>query len=370
MYKIPGLDEDQLMESSQFENADSTCILNESSSKMINVERISNYRISSKVNTFCVVQTSLDTIFVICCEEYLLIIFNNSITRIKYTKNIGMITTIVNLDHYIIGLTKTGLFVEVCPYTEVIHELNVNEKDTEILSNIFDLRILESNEEYIELLTLSKTSDNERNMMVIDFPSLNCKSSLSLPGISWLVSQPKSSINMYFIAGYKNDDNFVQSIELKKITEADPEQRFKKLLLRGYFEEAESYAKTCGLSLEPLYQAQVRKTMISLSNTKTIDKIEKKFQLLMKQLQLIEDKDFLVSLRLSNDIPNRAHLTQFLEFLLQNIDTGKYQEETNEINEDLLRLETLRLVDPFDTDLQWKQFLIRKVIFSFNFIIL
>ena len=357
IYKIKGIEEEQLLEMSAFDN-DATNCLNESVLKPINVERVSNCRLTSKISSFCVVQDISNDIFIVCCEDHVTIIEGDQLSHIQYIRELGSIKKVVNLESYIIGLTETGSFVEICPYTKVLRKIN-SLKDDE-MSVIDDMRVLESNDDYIELLTSSSTLGDERQMKVVDYPSLKVKSELSLPNISWLVSQPKSAINMYFIEGYKNQKNFLQSIELKSITEADPEQRFKKLILRGHFDEAEEYAKSCDLNLAPLHESRVRKTLVDISGLKSAEKLEAKFAILMKQLEKIEDKDFLVSLRLCNDIPDRSSLTKFLEYLLQNIDTNKYSDETNEINELLLRLETLRLIDPFDTNMQWRKFLHQK----------
>ncbi|XP_070501724.1 kinetochore-associated protein 1 [Chironomus tepperi] len=356
IYKIKGIEGEQLLEISNF---DETTCFNESLIKSNNVERICNHRFTSSINSFCVVQDIFNDIFIICCDQYITIIEGDQSFRVNFIKHLGSVKKIVNLESYIIGLTENGSLIEICPYTRILRELN-SLKGVDTTSIIDDMRVLESNDQYIELLTLSNSYGEEREMKVVDYPSLNVKSELLLPKVSWLVSQPKSSINMYFIEGYKNENKFLQNIELKSITEADPEQRFKKLILRGHFDEAEEYAKNYDLKLAPLHEAQVRKTLLDMSLLKSPEKIEAKFEILMKQMEKIEDKDFLVSLRLSNDIPDRSCLAKFLEYLQQNIDTNKYFDEINEINELLLRLETLRLVDPFDTNLQWRKFLHQK----------
>jgi kinetochore-associated protein 1 len=350
IYKIKGIEEEQLMEMSSMDNEATTC-LNESVLRTINAERISNHRVTSSISSFCVV----DDIFIVCCNKYIIIIEGDQAHHIPYIKELGPVKKIYNLESYIIGLTENGSLIEICPYTRILQK--VNSLDDNGITVTDDMRVLESNDEYIELLTLSSPVDEEREMKVVDYPTMNIKSELLLPKISWLVSQPKSAINMYFIEGYKNENNFLQYIELKSITEADPDQRFKKLILRGHFDEAEEYAKSCSLNLAPLHEARVRKTLSDISLLRTAEKVEAKFEILMKQLEKIEDKDFLISLRLSNDIPDRSCLATFLEYLQQNIDTNKYSVETNEINELLLRLETLRLIDPFDTNLEWRKFL-------------
>lgn len=345
----------------EINNADNdvTNCLNESLLKTIKAKIISKHRFaSSLVDSFCVVQDVFNDIFVISCNEYIAIIEGDRVHHINYIKDLGSVKKIFNLESLIIGLTENGSLIEICPYTKVLRKLN-SLKDNEMLA-IDDMRILESNDQYIELLILSSSIDEERQMKVLDYPSLNVKSELLLPSISWLVSQPKSSINTYFIEGYKNENNFLQNIELKSITEADPQQRFNKLILRGHFDEAEEYAKIGDLNLAPLYEARVKKTMLDMSTLKSVEKVEATFEVLMKQLEKIQNKDFLVSLRLSHDIPDRSCLTRFLVYLQQNIDTIEYFEEINEINELLLRLETLRLNDPFDTNLQWRTFLYQK----------
>jgi kinetochore-associated protein 1 len=360
IYKIYGIDE-KAVEQNQVVSDDTTQNINESFVLPVQIERVSNNRFTSVVQSFCVVDDAISTFFIVCSKDYIAIIENEHLmVHLECSEEYGSVIKVINLDHYVIGLTDKNDFVEICPYVGLMRKLELDNEAKRTLSNLTDLRVLDANNDFIELLVLSQNENDERDMIVIDFPSMKSKSTLVLPGISWIVSQPKSSVNMYFIAGYKNDNNFVQSIELKSITETDPEQRFKKLLLKGHFEEAEKYATACELKLEPLHQARVYKTLSQLSKTKTLDELDEKFALLMKQIVYVEDKDFLLSLRNTNGIPNRTYLAQFLEYLLKNIDTLKYQDETNDINENLLRLETLRLIDPFDTNMNWMKFLTQK----------
>ena len=314
------------------------------------LENITNIKLESTILTFCCVQTYDEEVFIACGSEYVYFVSSNSIDRVKYPESIKEISKIFNMENYVLGLTTSGDFVEVCPHTRTMCRVRSNQA-TE------DFKVLESNNEYIELLVLSAAIDGERLMRVIDFPSMSCKSELNIPAVSWLVTQPKSTANMYFISGLLNENNFAQTIEIKSIVETDPDQRFKKLLLRGLFDEAEEFAKQCDLSLEPLHEARVRKSLLSLQRIKPASQaFEVKFKELMRQLTLIESKNFLVTLRL-HEIPDRTSMTTFLEFILKNIDTNHYQQETNEINELLLRLETLRLIDPDDCNLKWQKFL-------------
>jgi kinetochore-associated protein 1 len=247
--------------------------------------------------------------------------------------------------------------LQFCLFTNTFRAIEMSAGKEMLIVN--DMLILESNNEFIEILTLSTTPSGAKTMKIVEFPSIEIKNQLILPEFSWLVSQSKLSMNMYFLTGYKNSSNFVQTVEIKSIIEADHKQRFEKLLLRGAFDEAENFALSCGLDLEPLHQARVKKLLIEIMNNKSHFS-EDQFNALMKQLTNTKDQKFLVSLK-SFGIPDRTSLTQFLEYLLKNIDTNEFPIETNEINELLLRLETLRLIDPYDTNLQWTKFLHNKV---------
>jgi kinetochore-associated protein 1 len=317
------------------------------------LERIRSTRISNKIYAFCFVPSVWGNSFIISCADYMVLIDDCHASKIKYLEGNSAIVKILNLENFIFGLTENGSLIEICAFTQTMRKIEMPEDLV-----IDDIRIIESNEEFIELLIISKPS-NDRSMKVVDFPSFKTKSEISLPAQSWIVSQAKSGVNMYFIEGYRNENNFVQTIEIKSITDTDPEQRFTKLLMRGQFEEAEDFANTCGLSLEPLHKMKVRKTLAELSASRNIEIIDEKFALLMEQVLKIEDKSFLVSLR-NSAIPDRSSLTKFLEHILKSINTNDFPNETNEINELLLRLETLRLIDPDDTNMRWQKFLEEK----------
>lgn len=316
---------------------------------------VSFVKLASHINTFCSAQTYEGEMFIACGSEYVFFITSDDVERVKYPEHIAEITKIYNLEHYFIGLTKSGDFVDICPYTKSI---SICVHNPEGALPVEDFKVLEINGEFIEILVLTAADRaNERLMRVVEFPSLKCKTELQLPGISWLVSQQKSEVNMYFIEGLENDGKCVQSIEIKSIVETDPEQRYKKLLQRGLFEEAEELAKQFELSLEPLHEAKIKRSMMVLDELKPGTKVfEEKFKVLMTQVAQIENKNFLVKLRLIQ-IPDRNCMTTFLTFILENIDTNHYQPETNDINELLLRLETLRMIDPDECNLGWQKFL-------------
>lgn len=348
VYKVRNIDEQRMSDAIKPDSED-TVEFNDSLVNSATLEKVATSKLSKTILAFCCVQTFDGEMYIASGADSIYFITSNHIERIKYPQNIKQIKKIFNLENFVLGLTDSGDFAEICPYTKTVC---VVKKSNEMID---DLRVLESNDEYNELLVLSNES-----MKVLDFPSMTCKTELSLSGPTWLVSQQKSDVNMYFISGTTNENNFVQTIEIKSIIETDPDERFKKLLLRGHFEEAEEFARQSELCLEPLYEAKVTKSLLTLQNMEAASsRFEEAFKEFMGHLTTIEDKKFLVTLRLF-EIPDRASMTEFLEYLLANIETNLYLNETNEINELLLRLETLRLIDPDECNLRWIGFLYQK----------
>lgn len=352
-YKLTNVDDDNIQVNDCVDtNSDATCVMNQTALLTPFLDRASLKKFStSKINCFTTFISFEGSCTLICYSDYAMLLEGNRTTQLKYPKGSMGIKKIINFECFLIGLTMDGKLIEICTLTGIM-------RNVELPKDLFidEIRTIESNQDFIELMMLSKPTTGDREMHIVDFPSLKSKSVLNLPATSWIIQPSKSAVNMYFIEGYKNEENYVQTIEIKSITDTDPEQRFNKFLLRGQFDEAESFANTIGLSLEPLHRMKVKRTITELSCVRTSDEMEKKFHVLLQQLPLIEDKKFLVSLK-SSKIPDRTCLTKFLEYILKNINTNDFQEETNEINELLLRLETLRLVDPDDTNMRWQRFL-------------
>lgn len=354
LYKLHSVEDKQLSESLSNTIPENETFLMNETYVGASLDRITKLKYPNEIYSFCCIQTYTGERYIVSGVDCIYFQTVDSMERVSYPKNIKPIKKIYNLENYVLGLTEDGEFVEICPYVKSIFKLP--SKDGELPFD--NLIVLESNEQYIELLTLSKiNSSNERTMKILDFPTRECKYELTLPEVAWLVTQPKSSVNMYFVSGTKNVAGFVQQIEMKIITETDPEQRFKKLLLRGHWDEADKFAKEFDLSMEPLYQARIKKMLLDLNGLHQKQAVfTVNFKNVMEMLSLIQEKDFLMSIRLT-EIPDRSSMTTFLEYLLQNIDTNKNVEETNEINELLLRLETLRLIDPEECNMEWMNFL-------------
>lgn len=131
---------------------------------------------------------------------------------------------------------------------------------------IDDLIVMECNEEMIEFLVLTKPekydSDEVRFMKTIEYPceffifirnllyifflAFKCTCEIKLPLQAWLINQPKSSVNMYFLNGSSfNSQDMPQEIEVKLVSETNPEDRLKKLIAKGHLEEAEVGSVIC-----------------------------------------------------------------------------------------------------------------------------
>lgn len=83
--------------------------------------------------------------------------------------------------------------------------------------------------------------------------------------------------------------------------------------------------------------------------------MEVKFVNLLKLLSEIEDKSFLLTLQYI-DIPDRNIMSMLLEYLVKNFDRSTNMKDIDEINERLLRLDTLKIIDPYEHDDDWVNF--------------
>lgn len=68
---------------------------------------------------------------------------------------------------------------------------------------------------------------------------MKCNYELTVPEFAWLIQQPKSAMNMYYLHGIDGGSVMVQEIEMRIISETQPDQRLKKLIQKGHLDEAE-----------------------------------------------------------------------------------------------------------------------------------
>lgn len=63
---------------------------------------------------------------------------------------------------------------------------------------------------------------------------------MEVPHHAWLIRQPKSAVNLYYLATKTDSAKELPSeMEMMMVSETDPGDRFKKLIAKGRLEEAE-----------------------------------------------------------------------------------------------------------------------------------
>lgn len=161
------------------------------------------------------------------------------------------------------------MLFEVCPLTNLIFPLDIN---TNYL--VQDVIVLENNEIETELLMLIKMKESDiYSIRIISFPSMKCSYELPNIGISWLVQQSRANINMYYISGAEIKSDAVQQIEMKIISELQPEQRYKKLIRKGFLLQAEDFAKQFNLNLQPVLEEKAKRLVIEIGQLQVSIKI-------------------------------------------------------------------------------------------------
>lgn len=150
---------------------------------------------------------------------------------------------------------------------------------------------------------------------------MECKYELDMNEYVWLVQQPKSAVNIYYITGNPYDKQYVQEVEMKILSETQPSLRLDKLIRKGRLEEAEEFAKQFDLSLQLIHQAKVRSFLAQLATSKHPDSDEQQqtFAKMMEVLKMIDEPAFFVTVRMAA-IPERNMKRQFLKFLLDKVD--------------------------------------------------
>ncbi|XP_058835892.1 kinetochore-associated protein 1 [Topomyia yanbarensis] len=274
---------------------------------------------------------------------------SNSFSKVLLKPEYSGMKKVFNLFGCYVALTHNGQLVEICSTVKLTSELCVAYK-------IDDFIIMECTEDTVELLILTKPNESGiRLMKIVDFPSLECKYELDINEYVWLVQQPKSAVNIYYITGVAGNNQHVQEIEMKILSETQPSLRLDKLIRTGRLDEAEDFAKQFDLSLQLIYQAKTRRLLGQLATSRhaAIETLQQTFDKMMEILNMVKDPSFFLTIRLVA-IPERNMKKVFLQFLLDKI--NKNCTEAAEINEHLLRLDTLRLIDPYEVDSEWQNF--------------
>uniref|UniRef100_A0AAG5DMB2 RZZ complex subunit KNTC1/ROD C-terminal domain-containing protein n=1 Tax=Anopheles atroparvus TaxID=41427 RepID=A0AAG5DMB2_ANOAO len=248
----------------------------------------------------------------------------------------------------IFALTNSGQLFEICPLTKLLSELPCTFR-------IDDLVTLQATSDVIEMLITTKADANGKKLMkIVNFPTMEVKQEMEMSEHTWLLQQPKNSANIYYIAGQTHKEPVVQEFELKILSETDPSLRLQKLLTIGRLDEAEVFANQFDLDVQLVYKARAKLLLDDLSSA---GNQELAFDKLMQVLAAVDDTEYLTSIR-DASIGDRTMKKRFLQFLLSKVPAGVTAEMDSviDINERLLRIETLQLIDPFEIDQDWQQF--------------
>uniref|UniRef100_A0A1I8Q641 Uncharacterized protein n=1 Tax=Stomoxys calcitrans TaxID=35570 RepID=A0A1I8Q641_STOCA len=266
------------------------------------------------------------------------------------------IKEIYNLENFIVLLTNSGHLLELCPFTKLLLYPMEHGENIILIDNLI---VMDCNDEHVELLILTKqTKSEDRCIKIIDYPALKCQNELDVAEHSWLVQQPKCSVNLYYLTGSQCNSNDLPSIlEMILVSETHPSERFKKLIAKGHLEEAEDFGRQFELCLQPIYEAKARKMLLEMSTLgdNNPELLNELFKNLMTLLQKIENKEFFRQNRMIN-LPSRKILEKFLKEVLNHLDEEFDEQHILEIVEQLDRLKTLAILDPYEINPDWQKF--------------
>ncbi|XP_054741000.1 uncharacterized protein LOC129246308 [Anastrepha obliqua] len=281
----------------------------------------------------------------------------DNLTKIMLPEHYGGVKRIFNLDNFVLLLTVSGHLAEFCPITKTVY-FPQTQKTNEML--IDELIIMECNDENIELLVMLKCPEvgAERLIKFLEYPSFKCNSELEVSEHAWLVQQPKCSVNLYYLSGNQtNENNLPTEIEMVLVSETHPSERFKKLISKGLLEEAESFGMQFELCLQPIYEAKAKRILLTLTSLgdNNPELLEKNFNDLFAILKNIESREFFKNNRMVN-MPSRRILEVYLLEMLKHLHEESDEADVLEINEQLRRLETLTIIDPYEVNSEWSKF--------------
>ncbi|EDV52945.1 uncharacterized protein LOC6554740 [Drosophila erecta] len=280
----------------------------------------------------------------------------NDVTRINLPTQYGSLKQIFNLEHYIIALTNSGHLVNICPYTRTICMCQSSQQNQLLIE---DLLVMECSEENIELLVLTKSTEGGRFIKVVEYPTLIVKNEVEVPDHAWLVRQSKCAVNLYYLAAKEVNQSSIPSVvEMMLVSETDPSDRFKKLVCKGRLEEAEEFGKQFELCLQPIYEAKAKRILVELCNSNSHDacEVDTKFQNLLQLLSQVESKAFIKSHRMIN-LNSRHILERYLREVKKRMSFEDDEEDMLEIDEQLHRLKTLAIIDPYECNTDWQKFI-------------
>ncbi|XP_015522627.2 kinetochore-associated protein 1 [Neodiprion pinetum] len=109
----------------------------------------------------------------------------------------------------------------------------------------------------ILILLVAESGSATTFMQLVSFPGFEVKFNLEVPTMTYLVSLDTSSMDeIVFLEGASKTSPVIDTIKVKVVEDKLPEFRMQRLLKRGQYHEAESFAKRFHLSLNAIHCAK------------------------------------------------------------------------------------------------------------------
>lgn len=224
-----------------------------------------------------------------------------------------------------------------------------------------------------QVVTLIETDDGKCKLKIYQLPYFQ---EIYSKEVARSCSLAKSNMQekVYYTEDYisKTDNNNVQSLTLKCLSEASPAHRVYSLVRKKRYDAALEFSKAFGLDVEFVYKAKAS-TLLAGISTKISESdpedkllsVEQLIDDLEKTLQSVYDIEFCVECCLSASPPQLQQVRRLLSFAKEKIgkvsgkEMNKYTKEINDVLFSIHRLETFQMVygESQFSGHKWRQFL-------------
>ena len=224
-----------------------------------------------------------------------------------------------------------------------------------------------------QVVTLIETDDGKSKLMIYQLPYFQ---EIYSKEVAKSCSLAKSNMQekIYYTEDYISgtDNNNVQSLTLKCLSEASPTHRVYSLVRKKRYDAALEFSKAFGLDVEFVYKAKASTLLAGISTkiseSDPDDKLESVEQLiddLEKTLQNVHNIEFCVECCLSASPPQLQQVRRLLSFAKEKIgkvsgkEKNNYTKEINDVLFSIHRLETFQMVygESQFSGHKWRQFL-------------
>lgn len=351
MYKVGSVDEED--RSLNGIDSNETLIFDETISSNAQLTRIFSKKFYNEIISFVMIP-QINPLMAVFNDSSHIYIYSSGDER-PISLSVNNVKKLHIFKHYLLGLCENGNILEICPFTGMMYNMS-----TESDCRIDDMVLLESTGDKMELMVLTKANRMGQKMLkIVEFPTMRSLYDLDMSEHIWLVEQPKSSMGMYYLLGNIVEDRAIpQEIEMKIISETLPEHQLRKMICRGRLDEAENFALQFNLSLQPIYECRISQQVAGMAKCRNTEALREQLTDFFQLLDKIDNPKILINIW-DIEIPDRQMTAEFLEYILKKVpgDDEAHRDVKYKIAEYLRRIETLHLMDPLDSLLEWRKFL-------------